>query len=79
MGFGTNKVSFLGHGIGLVIDEYPAIASKIRIPLEKNMIIALEQKKGLEGNGLVGIENTFLVTEHGGEKLTIGLDEITLI
>jgi len=28
MGFGGNQVRFLGHGIGLVIDEFPAIAKK---------------------------------------------------
>lgn len=42
-------------------------------------LIAVEPKKGLEGIGLVGVENTFLVTEHGGEKLTPGSDEITII
>jgi Xaa-Pro aminopeptidase len=43
------------------------------------MIIAVEPKKGIEGIGLVGVENTFLVTEQGGEKLTPGSDEITII
>ncbi|MBW2109338.1 MAG: aminopeptidase P family protein [Deltaproteobacteria bacterium] len=79
MGFGTNQVRFLGHGIGLVIDEFPAIASKVKRPLKKNMVIALEPKKALEGIGLVGIENTFLVTEHGGERLTPGDDEIVTL
>jgi len=79
MGFGSNQVSFLGHGIGLVIDEFPAIARKIETPLKENMVIAVEPKKGLEGIGLVGIENTFLVTEQGGEKLTPGSDEITIV
>jgi Xaa-Pro aminopeptidase len=79
MGFGTNQVLFLGHGIGLVIDESPVITRKIDSPLKENMIIAVEPKKGLEGIGLVGVENTFLVTEQGGEKLTPGSDEITII
>ena len=79
MGFGTNQVPFLGHGIGLVVDEFPAIAKKIGVRLEKNMVIAVEPKKGLEGIGLVGIENTFLVTDQGGEKLTIGEDEIVVL
>jgi len=79
MGFGSNQVSFLGHGIGLVIDEFPAIARKIDFPLKKNMVIAVEPKKGLEGIGLVGVENTFLVTEQGGEKLTPGSDEILVV
>lgn len=79
MGFGENQVGFLGHGIGLVIDEFPAIAKKIDYPLKENMVIAVEPKKGLEGIGLVGIENTFLVTPNGGERLTPGSDEITIL
>jgi Xaa-Pro aminopeptidase len=79
MGFGSNQVSFLGHGIGLAIDEFPVIASKVHAPLEANMVIAVEPKKGLEGIGLVGIENTFLVTDAGGEKLTTGSDEMIIV
>jgi Xaa-Pro aminopeptidase len=79
MGFGGNQVSFLGHGIGLAIDEFPAIARKVHTPLEANMVIALEPKKGLEGIGLVGVENTFLVTEEGGQKLTPGPDDMIFI
>jgi Xaa-Pro aminopeptidase len=79
MGFGSNQVLFLGHGIGLAIDEFPAIAGKVHTPLEANMVIALEPKKGLEGIGLVGVENTFLVTDEGGEKLTPGSDEMTIV
>jgi Xaa-Pro aminopeptidase len=79
MGFGSNQVLFLGHGIGLVIDEFPVIAGRVESPLQENMIIAVEPKKGIEGIGLVGVENTFLVTEQGGEKLTPGSDEIKVI
>ncbi len=79
MGFGSNQVLFLGHGIGLVIDEFPVIARRVDSPLQENMVIALEPKKGLPGIGLVGIENTFLVTEQGGEKLTSGSDEIRVV
>lgn len=79
MGFGSNQVPFLGHGIGLAIDEFPAITGKLHTPLEANMVIALEPKKGLEGFGLVGVENTFLVTDEGGEKLTTGSDEMTIV
>ena len=79
MGYGSNQVPFLGHGIGLVIDECPAIAGKVDFPLKKNMVIAVEPKKGLKGIGLVGVENTFVVTEQGGEKVTPGSDEITIV
>ena len=61
MGFGNRKVRFLGHGIGLQIDETPVIAEGFRAPLRKNMVIALEPKKGIKGIGMVGTENTFIV------------------
>ena len=79
MGFGDNQVPFLGHGIGLVVDEFPAIAKKVKVPLENNMVIAVEPKKGLAGIGLVGIENTFLVTDRGGKRLTPGVDDIVML
>lgn len=79
MGFGSNRVSFLGHGIGLAIDEMPVLAGKVHAPLEINMVIAVEPKKGLEGVGLVGVENTFRVTAEGGERLTPGTDEILIV
>jgi Xaa-Pro aminopeptidase len=70
MGFGNRQVKFLGHGIGLVIDEIPVIAKNSDDPLEQNMVIALEPKKGIENFGLVGIENTFIVTPEGGQCIT---------
>ncbi len=70
MGLGGNKVPFLGHGIGLVIDEFPVIASRFDAPLEEGMTIALEPKVGISGLGMVGVENTFEVTPNGGISLT---------
>ncbi len=70
MGIGNRRVSFLGHGVGLVVDEPPAIAPGSDDPLEEGMTIALEPKKGIPGVGMVGTENTFLVTSRGGVSLT---------
>jgi Xaa-Pro aminopeptidase len=70
MGFGDRKVKFLGHGIGLWIDETPVIAEGFDEPLEEGMVFALEPKKGIKDVGLVGIENTFVVTPQGGRPLT---------
>jgi Xaa-Pro aminopeptidase len=70
MGFGKHKVKFLGHGIGLWIDESPVIAQGFDEPLVEGMVFALEPKKGIPGVGLVGIENTFVVTPHGGRSIT---------
>jgi Xaa-Pro aminopeptidase len=70
MGFGARQASFLGHGIGLHVDEWPVLAKGFDEPLQENMVIAIEPKKGLAGIGMVGTENTFLVTPSGGESLT---------
>jgi len=70
MGFGEHRVKFLGHGIGLWIDETPVIAEGFNEPLEEGMVLALEPKKGIKDVGLVGIENTFAVTPQGGRSLT---------
>jgi Xaa-Pro aminopeptidase len=70
MGFGTRQARFLGHGIGLVVDESPVIAKGFDEPLQENMVLALEPKKGIEGVGMVGIENTFIVTPDGGHCIT---------
>jgi Xaa-Pro dipeptidase len=70
MGFGDRRVKFLGHGIGLWIDETPVIAEGFEEPLEEGMVLALEPKKGIPDVGLVGIENTFVVTPQGGRSIT---------
>jgi len=70
MGYGERRVKFLGHGIGLWIDETPVIAEGFDEPLEEGMVFALEPKKGITDVGLVGIENTFVVTPQGGRSLT---------
>lgn len=70
MGYADRQVKFLGHGIGLFIDEMPVIADRFKMPLEENMCFALEPKKGIAGVGMVGIEETYVVTPNGGECIT---------
>lgn len=70
MGYGQDRVKFLGHGIGLEVDEYPVLARGFRYPLEPGMVIAIEPKFVFPGEGVVGIENTYAITEDGFEKLT---------
>ncbi len=70
MGFGNRQVKFLGHGIGLTVDELPVIASGFKMPIQENMVFAVEPKKGIEGIGMVGIENSFVVTSEGGRCIT---------
>ncbi|HBQ65064.1 MAG TPA: peptidase M24 [Clostridiales bacterium] len=70
MGYGKRQVKFLGHGIGLTVDELPVIAEGFLEPLEPGMAFAVEPKKGVAGTGLLGVENTFLVTPGEAQCLT---------
>jgi Xaa-Pro aminopeptidase len=77
MGIDNNhRVKFLGHGIGLTIDELPVIAKGFDEPLEENMVLALEPKKGVAGIGMAGVEDTYIVTPNGGLCVTGGGREI---
>jgi Xaa-Pro aminopeptidase len=70
MGFGNRKVKFIGHGVGLQFDEKPVIAEGFDEPIQAGMVFALEPKRGIENIGMVGIENTFIVTANGAECIT---------
>jgi Xaa-Pro aminopeptidase len=65
MGLDENQVPFVGHGIGLTIDEFPPIAKGFTQPLEQGMVLALEPKQGIRGVSMVGVENTFEITADG--------------
>lgn len=67
-----NGGKFLGHSIGLVMDEAPAIAKGFKQPLQPGMTFAVEPKIALPGLGMVGTENTYVVTKKGARSLTGG-------
>lgn len=69
MGCG-NQVTFVAHGVGIELNELPVIARGAEFTLAEGMVMAVEPKFIFPGEGAVGIENTFLVTPGGLEKLT---------
>lgn len=71
MGYGEEKVKFLGHGFGLEIDEFPIITSYFPEDLQEGMVFALEPKFIFPGRGAVGLEDDYLVTASGLERLTL--------
>jgi Xaa-Pro aminopeptidase len=79
MGVGDDRIRFVGHGIGIELDEYPFLASGQTLELQENMILALEPKLIFPGKGVVGIENTHRVTENGLEQFGQFQDEIVII
>lgn len=70
------KAGFIGHGVGIEVNELPVIAPRSRDVLQEGMVIALEPKFVLPEIGAVGVENTFLVTADGMEKLTTCTEDI---
>lgn len=79
MGFGEDQVKFLGHGIGLEIDELPVLAKGFSYPLQPGMVIAIEPKFTFPQRGVVGIENSYAITETGFEKLTVSREGLIII
>ncbi len=67
---------FIGHGVGIEINELPVIAPRSRDILEVNNVIALEPKFVIPHIGAVGIENTYVVTAQGLQCLTNAPEEI---
>lgn len=78
-GVGKDRITFVGHGVGLEIDEYPILAKGQAMPMEANMVIAIEPKVTFPHLGTVGIENTYVVTERGAKRISRGSDEITVV
>ena len=52
MGFGEGQVSFIGHGLGLEINELPVITSRHSRVLKEGMVFAFEPKFIFPGEGV---------------------------
>ena len=79
MGYGDDRVRFVGHGVGLELDEYPVLAVGQEMPLAAGMVVALEPKAIFPGRGVMGVENTFVVTEEGLARMNEMDDGIVFV
>ncbi|MDR0547062.1 MAG: Xaa-Pro peptidase family protein [Dysgonamonadaceae bacterium] len=61
---------FVGHGVGIEINELPVLTERSKEILQAGMVFAYEPKFVLPKTGAVGVENTYLVTNEGLENLT---------
>ena len=68
-GTNGNKCGFVGHGVGLELDEYPVIGPLDHV-VQSSMTIAIEPKIIYPDKGVLGIEDTFLTTPGGAVCLT---------
>jgi Xaa-Pro aminopeptidase len=78
MGHGAGQVPYVGHGIGIELDELPVLTGS-SLELEPGMVFALEPKFVLPGLGAIGIENTWVVTQDGVERLTHASEELVIV
>lgn len=80
MGSKGAQVSFIGHGLGIEIDEYPFIARGFDdYELKEGMTFAFEPKAVFPGLGAVGIENTYRLGEQGPKALTFSDEELAIL
>jgi Xaa-Pro aminopeptidase len=80
MGYGTNRVSFVGHGVGLDLDELPTISKGSKEVLKPGMVIAIEPKFVFPGVGVVGIEDTVVIeAEMGARYISVSPRELTVL
>ncbi len=80
MGSKGAQVSFIGHGTGVELDEYPFIARGFNdYQLKENMTFAFEPKVVFPGLGAVGIENTLRVAPDGLKHITFSDQELVAL
>lgn len=79
MGAPGENAKFVGHGVGLELDEFPVLAQGFKVALQAGQTIAIEPKFVLPGYGVIGIENTFAVSSQGGVKITDMPDDIVYL
>jgi Xaa-Pro dipeptidase len=75
----SQKAGFIGHGIGLELNEQPVFAPRVKMKLEQGMVFALEPKIVLPGIGPVGIENSWIINSDGIEQITLCREDIVIL
>ena len=71
MGISPEQASFLGHSVGLELDETPVVADGFDRPLELGGTMAIEPK-AVYVEGSIGSEDTWIRDEEGMRPVTAG-------
>ncbi len=86
LGHGEDKVSFVGHGVGLEVDEFPFIARNNKMLIENSMVVALEPKLTFPAHSphnlpatAITTETTYVITPEATIPLTLTPDNIKII
>jgi Xaa-Pro dipeptidase len=78
-GYGEQFVHPVGHGVGLVVHEAPAMGATATATLEEGMTVTVEPGVYLPGRGGVRIEDTLVVTGSGAEPLTASTRDLLVL
>ncbi len=79
MGFEDKRARFVGHGIGLELNEWPVLGKGLTWRLDPGMVVAVEPKMVFPEAGVVGIENDYLITETGVARLSVTDDALIVL
>ena len=71
MGMAPDQSKFLGHSVGLQLDETPVVAETFNRPLPIGGTMAIEPKV-VHSNGSVGSEDPWVRDEEGMRPITAG-------
>lgn len=69
-GYAEMQAPYIGHSIGLEADEEPTLMHGNTTELRKNMVLTVEPKLMHPDRGTVAIEDDYLVTANGVERLS---------
>ena len=79
MGYGEKRVGYVGHGIGIELNEWPVLGKGLSWRLAPGMVVAVEPKMVFPGVGAVGLENDYLVIETGVKRLSVTDDAMVYL
>ena len=79
MGYGEGKVAFVGHGLGLEMNELPFLTARHSRILKEGMVFAFEPKFIFPGRGAIGVEIDFIVRKDCLERITDFPIDITYV
>lgn len=79
MGPKGKTVPYIGHGVGLELDELPILTIGSQDRIFENTVFALEPKFFVPSLGIAGIESTYIMTNNGLLLLTKYADDIQII
>ena len=66
----SQQAGFIGHGVGIEINELPVLSPRSKDIIVEGMTFAMEPKFVIPGIGAVGTENTYVMRSSGLERMT---------